>query len=325
MSFPTKRTWLAILLALLCVIALSGCGSQPAAEKSAPAAAAAFLPGFVIETADLAEATGQADTAAGGNASLVLLDARTSDLYEEAHIAGAVNVERGKLRDVETVMATGFPITADQAATVFGEAGIDSGTRVVVYDAGDGRDAAGVWFVLRFFGHENVQVLNGGLRKWVEEGRSVTTEPAALEKKNFVPNPQTDWVATAEWITENKDKAVIIDARSFNEFVGLDLLDNPRGGHLPGAKLLEWKELGGAIEQGELVTFKSPAEMDKVLREKGVTKDGELVVYCQIGLIRGAVDYMALRMLGYDKVRLYVGSFEDWSRRLDLPVETTAG
>lgn len=318
MNWLTKRTGLALLVAVLCMaVAATGCGSQPpSAEKTAPAAAAAaFLPGFVVETGDLAGMSGQP--------SFVLLDARTPDLYKEAHIANAVNVPRGDLRDFETAMATGFPITAEKAAKIFGEAGIEANTRVVVYDAGDGRDATGTWFVLRFFGQENVQVLNGGLRKWVEEKRPVTTATAKVEKKNFAPKPQNDWVVTADWLTKNKGKALLLDARSFNEFVGLDLLDNPRGGHIPGAVSLEWKQLGGAIEKGELVTFKSAAEMQKVLQEKGVTKDKEIVAYCQVGLIRASVDYMALRMLGYDKVRLYVGSFEDWSRRIDLPVETT--
>jgi thiosulfate/3-mercaptopyruvate sulfurtransferase len=313
----TKRTWFAILVAIFWVaVVVGGCGSPPpVAEKSAPAAlAAAFLPGFVVETGDLAGMSGQAN--------VVLLDARTPDLYKEAHIANAVNVSRADLRDADTAATTGFPITAEKAAKIFGEVGIDANTRVVVYDAGDGRDVTGAWFVLRFFGHENVQVLNGGLRKWVEEKRPVTTAAGKAEKKNFAPKPQADWVATADWISKNGGKALLLDARSFNEYVGLDLLDNPRGGHLPGAVLLEWKQLGGTIEKGELVTFKSAAEMQKVLQEKGVTKDKEIVTYCQVGLIRASVDYMALRMLGYDKVRLYVGSFEDWSRRLDLPVET---
>ncbi len=327
MNWGTKRFWFGMLNAgLWVVVTASGCGSPPpAAEKTAPAATtAAFLPGFIVETGDLAGMSGQSN--------FVLLDARTPDLYKEAHIANAVNVPRADLRDADTAAATGFPLTAEKAAKIFGEAGIDASTRVVVYDAGDGRDATGTWFVLRFFGHENVQVLNGGLRKWVEEKRSVVTVAANAAKKNFVPKPQTDWVVTADWIAKNlvlsggegKGKALLLDARSFNEFVGLDLLDNPRGGHLPGAVLLEWKQLGGAIEKGELVTFKSPAEMQKVLLEKGVMKDKEIVTYCQVGLIRASVDYMALRMFGYDKVRLYVGSFEDWSRRLDLPVETKA-
>jgi len=108
---------------------------------------------------------------------------------------------------------------------------------------------------------------------------------------------------------------VILDVRSQEEYAGLDSKQNSRSGHIPGAAWLEWKEL-----LNDTMNFKSLAELQKRLFEAGITPDKEVITYCQSGS-RSSNTYLALRILGYPRLKNYIGSWQEWSSRLDLPVE----
>ena len=124
-------------------------------------------------------------------------------------------------------------------------------------------------------------------------------------------------VATRQWLFNNRENTVVLDMRSFEEYLGINPAGNPRGGHIPGAISLEWRYLAGDT------TVKSPAEMQEILKEAGVAGDKEIVTYCNIGIGRSTYGLMVLKMLGYDNVRVYGGSFEDWSDDPELAVATT--
>lgn len=247
-------------------------------------------------------------------------------LKKKLYISGPISpghliYPRRNLADIKTRRETGFPVSKEEAEKIFSEAGIDGETRVIVYDSGEGPNASGVWFVLTFFGHQDVKVLNGGFRKWLKEGRPVTQENPQIEKKQFLAKPQPQLVITSEGIMKNQSNKnfILLDARSFKEYTGEELWGGvARGGHLPGAVHLEWIK---ASERGSLDTFKKPDKLEKVFSDRGISKDKEIVTYCQTGIGRSTDLFLALKLLGYDNIQVYSGSWEDWGNDPALPIE----
>lgn len=276
---------------------------------------------------------------------MVIVDARSEADYKKFHFPGAVNIPKAQFRDpkvlkeiLEYKKNEGFFIPPEMAEVLFSDAGIGANTRVVVYDSIAFPDASIIWALLKNYGHDNVQVLKGGFEKWVSEGRTVTSEqPKVVEAvqvveggvkkwapkgrkpadltKSFIARPRPELTASREWILKNKETIRLLDMRSFEEYVGVNPAGNPRGGHPPGTISMEWLQLAGNE------TVKSPEEMQKILDEAGVAKDKTIVTYCNIGFGRSTYGLFVLKMLGYD-VRVYGGSFEDWSGATDLRVAT---
>jgi len=270
-------------------------------------------PEYLIETDELANIM--------HDPAVVIIDAEDRRLYQRAHIPGAINIPRLSLADLNTRREKGFPISQEKAEEVFGSAGIDRDTQVIVYDSGEGPNASGVWFVLRFFGHEKVRLLNGGFRKWLEERRPVTQEVPRVEKRDFQAIPHPEMVITSDWLLKNlkKEDLLLLDARSFQEYVGEELKGGvARGGHIPGAIHLEWVKV--ADRKGSK-TFKAPSLLEKVFSQRGITRDKEIITYCQTGIGRSTALFFALELLGYKKIRLYTGSWEDWGNDPALPIE----
>jgi len=267
--------------------------------------------GLLIETGELARIVSQPNVR--------LIDAVDPASYQRAHIPGAVNVFYLDLAKIEERKKNGHPLSNAEAERIFGEAGIDHNTQVIVYDDGTGPSASGVWFVLDFFGHKNVKVLNGGFRKWLKEGRPVTQEVTTVEKKRFHAKEHPEKIVTREWVQKNlrtKD-VVVVDTRSFNEFIGKDLRPGAqRGGHLPGAVHLEWTKFSDKVN-----TFKPAEQIEQTLAQRGITKNTKVVTYCGTGLGRSTDMALAMKLIGYDNVVEYTGSWEEWSADPRLPIE----
>ena len=267
--------------------------------------------GLLIETGELARIVSQPNVR--------LIDAVDPASYQRAHIPGAVNVFYLDLAKIEERKKNGHPLSNAEAERIFGEAGIDHNTRVIVYDDGTGPSASGVWFVLDFFGHKNVKVLNGGFRKWLKEGRPVTQEVTTVEKKRFHAKEHPEKIVTREWVQKNlrtKD-VVVVDTRSFNEFIGKDLRPGAqRGGHLPGAVHLEWTKFSDKVN-----TFKPAEQIEQVLAQRGITRNTKVVTYCGTGLGRSTDMALAMKLIGYDNVVEYTGSWEEGCADPRLPIE----
>lgn len=250
---------------------------------------------------------------------VVLVDTEDEVTCQRGHIPGAVNLPIALFTNLESRRKNGYPVTAADAEKLLGEAGIDNDTLVLIYDDGDGVAAAGLWFALDFFGHKNMKIINGGFRKWVKEGRPVTQDVPATTKKTYAASPRPEQVVTLDWMKKNlrKKNVAILDARSLNEYIGQTVSEGTsRGGHIPGARNLEWVKLSGDLE-----TFKSADEMKKILGEHGITTESQVITYCNSGIGRSSFLSLAMDLAGYGKVREYTGSWEEWSADPRLPIQ----
>jgi thiosulfate/3-mercaptopyruvate sulfurtransferase len=292
--------WIAVLAGLTFALFAAGAQAQGYAR-----------PELLIETEELARLLAQP--------KLRLVDAADAATYKRAHLPGAANIPYLDLSKIDERRGTGHPTSNFEAERIFGEAGIDAGTLVVVYDGGEGAPASGVWFVLDFFGHRYVRVLNGGFRKWLQEGRPVTQEVPAVAKKKFVPAPQPEKIVTREWVKRNLRGTGIVfaDTRSFNEYIGREQPSGAaRGGHIPGAIHLEWSNFSAGT-----ASFRSAAEIEAELKKRGITRETKVVTYCQGGLGRSTDVAFAMKLIGWDNVVEYPGSWEEWSADPRLPLE----
>ncbi len=160
--------------------------------------------------------------------------------YRVGHVPGAALLDEDELDD-PGANAEGFPIRPASAAALFGRLGIDRETTVVAYDDAGGLLAARLFFVLEFYGHERVRVLNGGLAKWRREGRPLEVAAPTIAPRRFEPRPRRELVATAAEVRASlgRPEACLIDARS-PASSPRRTSGSARGGHIPGAANVDW-------------------------------------------------------------------------------------
>jgi thiosulfate/3-mercaptopyruvate sulfurtransferase len=267
-------------------------------------------PQFLIETEELAPML--------GTAGVRVIDVRSgmtgSVGYRVGHVPGAALLDANDLDD-PAANTEGLPIRPDAAAALFGRLGIDRDTTVVAYDDGGNVLAARLFFVLDYYGHDRVRVLNGGLAKWRREARPVESAAPTVAPRRFEPRPRPERAATAAEVRASlgKPDACLIDARSPAEFSAKDQ-GSVRGGHIPGAANVEWTSTLNADG-----TFKDADALQALFGAAGVRPERTALVYCGSGM-RSAQDYLALRLLGV-RVRNYDASWDEWGRTPALPVE----
>jgi thiosulfate/3-mercaptopyruvate sulfurtransferase len=250
----------------------------------------------------------------GAGAKPVIVDARPRNDYETAHVPGAVWVDH-------ELWAKSFSEGKDRDAWSrrIGGLGIDAKRNVVVYDASV-KDAARIWWLLRFWGVDNVRLLNGGWSGWkagkfpVESGLPPSPEPAS-----FVAAPRLQRLATRKTILDALDQPTlqIVDARSFAEFCGVERLKNKRGGAIPGAKPLEWSDL----VDPKTKRFKTPNELRRIFKEAGVDLTKKTVAHCQSGG-RASVMAFGLELMGAKDVANYYAGWSEWGNVDSTPIET---
>jgi len=191
--------------------------------------------------------------------------------------------------------------------------GIPQKSHVVFYDSVSGILAArGVWLLL-YFSHKKVGMLDGGFEKWKKEGYHIEVTTNPLKYNEFKSRINNKVLATANEIKESlrKKNVSLVDARSSKEYRGSDVRAVRRG-HIPGAVNIDWEK---NIENG---IFKSRAKLSRIYSD--IPKNSRIMTYCQGGY-RAANAFLALTILGYQNVKLYLGSWGEWGNRLDLPVE----
>jgi thiosulfate/3-mercaptopyruvate sulfurtransferase len=250
------------------------------------------------------------------DANVRIVDMRQNG-YAAGHVPGAVYLSPLAIRDA-TSPPTFLPTPAAFESMMAG-LGISDSTRVVVYDERGGIYAARLWWILNYYGHPNVALMNGGWIKWTAEKRPASTEATASRSAKFTARAQPKWLATASDVVGaiNKPGVKIIDARTAGEIEGKDLRNIKRGGFVPSSVPVYWEDL----LDPQTKTFKPADQLKKIYEDRGVMPSQEVIAYCQVGM-RAAVDLFALHLLGYDKLRNYYGAWEEWGNRDDLPLAT---
>ena len=245
----------------------------------------------------------------------LVIDLRPPEDFATGHIPGAVHLDLWgvSLIDTDPAPLKAFMWMVDH---LFNLRGVDTSTPVVVYDEQSGIRAARAFWFLEYFGHPRVQVLDGGFGAWVRAKLPVTRESPPPPKSTWSGTPQPQTIATWRDVNDRlgKPDVVLLDTRSDGEWDGTTVRAK-RGGRIPGAVHVEWTR-----NLGEDGAFKPAADLRAMYEQAGVTPDKEVVTYCQGGY-RAAHGYLALRLLGYPKVRNYTGSWKEWGDREDLPVE----
>ena len=191
--------------------------------------------------------------------------------------------------------------------------GIQRESDIIFYDNVSGILAArGIWLLL-YFSHKKVGMLDGGFEKWKKEGYRIEAKTYPLKYIQFKGRVNYKVLATAKEIkgSLNKKNVSVVDARSSKEFNGSDVR-TVRRGHIPSAINIDWEK---NIENG---IFKSKEKLSKIYSK--IPRDAQIITYCQGGY-RAANAFLALKKLGYNKVKMYLGSWGEWGNRLDLPVE----
>jgi thiosulfate/3-mercaptopyruvate sulfurtransferase len=245
----------------------------------------------------------------------LVLDLRPPEAFATGHLPGAVHLDLFGVSLIDTDPA---PLKAFMwmIEHLFATRGVDASTPVVVYDEQSGIRAARAFWFLEYFGHPDVRVLDGGFGAWTRGGFPVTQEAVSPVPSSWTGTRDQDAIATWREVRSaiGSQQAVILDTRTDGEYAGTTVRA-ARGGAIPGAVHIEWTR--NLTPEG---TFKPAAELKGMYEAAGVTPEREVITYCQGGY-RAAHSYLALRLLGYPRVRTYVGSWKEWGDRTDLPVE----
>lgn len=250
-----------------------------------------------------------------GRPALCLIDTRPAEAFARGHISGAVHFDLFGISLIDT-RPEALKAFMYMIHHLLEMRGVDQEKEVVFYEENSGmRAARGFWF-LEYFGHQNVRVLDGGIQAWKKAGYSVTTEASAPKSSNFKITERRERLATAEDVLQSLGKRTvsILDTRSEDEYMGRNIRA-ARGGAIPAAVHLEWTQ--NLDQEGG---FKSAAELKSMYHKLDITPDKEVISYCQGGY-RAAHSYLALRLIGFPRVRNYIGSWKEWGDRLDLPIE----
>jgi len=244
------------------------------------------------------------------------------DLYREAHIPGAIGFDWK--RDLQDQVKRDF-LSHQEFGKLFGSRGISNQHQIILYGDRNNWFAAYTYWYLKYYGHDNVKLLNGPRERWISEDRPTSTEVPSYPTATFEARPGDETIRARrdEVLAAIEDSKQLVDVRSPQEFsgelispIGYEQEGAQRGGHIPGAKSIPWAQ--AVKEDG---TFKSADELQELYGGKGVLSGEPIIAYCRIGE-RSAHTWFVLReLLGQPDVKNYDGSWTEWGNMVNVPVE----
>ncbi|HVB34452.1 MAG TPA: sulfurtransferase [Patescibacteria group bacterium] len=256
------------------------------------------------------------------NLRLVEVDVDTS-AYDQGHLAGAVGwnwqtqLQDGVRRDI---------LDKTQFESLMSRSGITPDTTVVLYGDNNNWFAAYAFWQMKYYGHKDVRLMNGGRKLWQSEKRPMTQEAPQVKPATYgAPNPDASLRALRDdvlAVVNGRSREHLVDVRSVDEFSG-KVIAPPgmtetaqRGGHIPAAVNVPWSR---AVQEDG--TFKSLEDLQKIYREKGVEAGGDVIAYCRIGERSSHTWFVLKYLLGHKNVRNYDGSWTEWGNLVGAPIE----
>jgi thiosulfate/3-mercaptopyruvate sulfurtransferase len=250
---------------------------------------------------------------------LVEVDVDTN-AYDEGHIAGAVGFNwTSQLQD----QLRRDIISKADLEKLLSEAGISNSDTIVLYGDNNNWFAAYAFWVLEMYGHQNLKLMDGGRKKWLDEGRPTTKDVPSPAKTNYTASePNVALRARQREVEDKLGQVALVDVRSPAEFTG-EILAPPglmetaqRGGHIPGAANVPWGQ--AVAEDG---TFKPVDQLKSLYGGKGVDGGKDIIAYCRIGERSSHTWFVLHHLLGYQNVKNYDGSWTEWGSIIGTPIE----
>jgi thiosulfate/3-mercaptopyruvate sulfurtransferase len=247
-------------------------------------------------------------------------------LYKEAHIPGAIGFD-WRL-DLQDQVKRDF-LGPAEFGELFGSHGISNDHTIVLYGDRNNWFAAYTYWYLKYYGHDNVRLMNGPREKWIEEGRPTTTDVPKYDSATFRAQEGDDAIRAKrdEVMNALGSSTKLVDVRSPQEFsgeliamAGYEQEGAQRGGHIPGAASIPWAQ--AVKEDG---TFKSADELRELYGGKGVTNGSDIIAYCRIGERSAHTWFVLHELLGQPNVKNYDGSWTEYGSLVGVPIELGAG
>lgn len=260
----------------------------------------------------------------GKSLKVVEVDYDPENAYRQGHLQGASLI--WWKRDINDPITRDI-ISKSQFEDLLSRNGITPQSEVVLYGDFNNWFAAFVFWIFKYYGHENVKIMNGGRKKWEIENRSYTKDELPIQKTNYVAQPPNEglraYLFDVRRALDKKD-TVLVDVRSPKEFSGeitapaeYPMEHAQRGGHIPNANNIPW---ASAVNDTD-GTFKSVEDLKKIYEAKGVTPDKDVICYCRIGERSSHTWFVLKYLLGYPQVRNYDGSWTEWGNMIGNPIE----
>src|SRR5438105_3621446 len=243
-------------------------------------------------------------------------------LYAEAHIPGAIGFDWQN--DLQDHVRRDF-LGPEDFGWLFGSRGVSNDHQVVLYGDRNNWFAAYTYWYLKYYGHDNVKLLNGPRERWISENRPTTTDLPDFSPATFNAQPGNDEIRAQreEVLSALGNGHQLVDVRSPQEFsgelispIGYEQEGAQRGGHIPGAKSIPWAQ---AVKDDG--TFKSAEELRELYGGKGVLSGEPIIAYCRIGERSAHTWFVLHELLGEDNVKNYDGSWTEWGNLVDVPIE----
>lgn len=247
--------------------------------------------------------------------NLRIVDMRSEKAYAAGHIPGSVRIEDKPLRNPEERF-TYLP-RPEVFTELMNRAGIGNQTDVVIYDDEGGKLAARLWYLLNAFGHSRSKLLNGGWQKWTAQSRPSSSEVTVVPSARYQVKAIPDMTCALPQLLTRKPGVIVLDVRSPDEYSAKVISPGAKQeGRIPGAVNVEWKE----NVTGPNLEFKPARELLAMYAAKGITPSKEIIVHCAAGG-RAAQSLFTLRLLGFRKIKVYYGSFSDYSALPNVPID----